>query len=341
VHHDDSTTDQRRQLTVIVSAFALLTVAGTVGFMLIEGWNVIDAFYMTVITVSTVGFREVHTMSPAGRVFASFVILAGVSMAVYTFTRLGQFVLAGELMDVLGRRRMKSVLDKLERHFIICGYGRIGKPVAEGMKRDELPFCVIDRDTKNEGDMRSRGYVYILGDSTDEDILRAAGVERAAALLALLPSDADNLYLTMTAKSLNPGIRVIARGRDERAEMKLKRGGADRVVSPYLMAAARVLSAAAKPMVVEFMELVTHRQHLPLRLEEISVTDRSGLSGHSLAETEIRARFRVIVVAIKKSTGEMLFNPDPGQTIVSGDVLIAMGEEEDLEKLEQACMAGT
>jgi len=335
-HH--SVSEQRRQLTLIVTAFALLTLAGTVGFMAIEGWSAIDAFYMTIITVSTVGFREVHTMSPVGRVFASFVIVAGVGMAVYTFTRLGQFVLAGELLEVLGRRRMKSELEKLDGHFIVCGYGRIGNPVAEGMKRDGLPFCVVDRDAEQEGEMRSRGYIYILGDATDEDVLLAAGVERAAALLALLPSDADNLYLTMTAKSMNPEVRVIARGRDERAEMKLKRGGADRVVSPYLMAAARVLSAAVRPMVVEFMELVTHRQYLPLRLEEITVTDTSALGGRSLAETGIRKRFGVIVVAIKNSTGEMKFNPDPDQTIASGDTLIAMGEEQDLQKLEQACI---
>lgn len=329
--------DQRRQLTIIVTAFVLLTLAGTIGFMLIEKWSFIDALYMTIITVSTVGFREVHTMTPAGRLFASVVIVAGVSMAVYTFTRLGQFILAGELLDVLGRRRMRSELERLDRHFIICGYGRIGQPVAEGMKRDERPFCVIDRDTEHEMEMRSRGYVRILGDATDEDILKEAGIERAAVLLALLPSDADNLYLTMTAKSMNPGIRVIARGSDERAEMKLKRGGADRVVSPYLMAAARVLSAAVKPMVVEFMELVTHRQYLPLRLEEIAIAQGSPLSGRSLAETEIRGRFGVIVVAIKKGTGEMQFNPSPGETIVPGDVLIAMGEEQDLEKLERTC----
>jgi len=225
-HH--SVSEQRRQLTLIVTAFGLLTLAGTVGFMVNEGWSAIDAFYMTIITVSTVGFREVHTMSPAGRVFASFVIVAGVSMAVYTFTRLGQFVLAGELLEVLGRRRMKSELEKLDGHFIVCGYGRIGQPVAEGMKRDGLPFCVVDRDAEQEVEMRSRGYICILGDATDEEVLLAAGVERAAALLALLPSDADNLYLTMTAKSMNPEVRVIARGRDERAEMKLKRGGSGR-----------------------------------------------------------------------------------------------------------------
>jgi voltage-gated potassium channel len=270
-------------------------------------------------------------------VFASIVIVAGVSTAVYTFTRLGQFILAGELMDALGRRRMRSELEKLEGHFIICGYGRIGQPVAEGMKRDQLPFCVVDRDTEHEEEMRSRGYIRILGDATDEEVLKEAGIDRAATLLALLPSDADNLYLTITAKSMNPAIRVIARGRDERAEMKLKRGGADRVVSPYLMAAARVLSAAVKPMVVEFMELVTPRQYLPLRLEEIAVAETSPLGGRSLAETGIRSRFGVIVVAIKKGTGEMKFNPDPGLTIVPGDVLIAMGEEQDLEKLERTC----
>jgi voltage-gated potassium channel len=333
----DPLDSQRRQITFIVVAFAVLVVLSTVGFMLIEGWGLIDAFYMTVITVSTVGFREVHNMSPAGRVFASFVILAGVGTAVYSFTRIGQFLLAGELLEILGRRRMRSDLEKLEDHFIVCGYGRIGKPVAEGMKRDELSFCVIDRDPPKQDELRERGYVFVIGDATDEATLEAAHVERARVLLALLPSDADNLYLTMTAKSMNPKIQVIARGGDERAEMKLKRGGADQVVSPYQMAANRVLSAAVRPMVVEFMELVTHRQYLPLRLEEIVLSEASELTGRTLSEAGIRSRFGVIVVAVKNASGDMKFNPGPDHRIVAGDVLIAMGEENELDRFEGAC----
>jgi voltage-gated potassium channel len=329
--------DSRKRTAFIPLALIVLVAGGTLGYMAIEGWGVLDSLYMTVITISTVGFAEAHPLSPAGKVFTSFVILAGVGTAVYTFTRLGQLVLEGELVDIVGRRRMRSELQKLSGHFIICGYGRIGKPVAEGMKRDGLAFCVVDRDPEQEQDLRTRDYLYAIGDSTDEDVLRMVGVERAGALLALLPSDADNLYLTISAKSLNPAIRVIARALDERAEMKLKRGGADRVVSPYAMAAARVLSAAVKPMVVEFMELVTPRQYLPLRLEEIVVGDGSALAGLSLAEAGIRSRFKVIVVAVKRGAGEMIFNPEPGQAIAAKDVLIAMGEERDLERLEEAC----
>ena len=334
-----SAMNKRRQIRFVLAALVALIVTATTGFMVIEGWSFVDAFYMTMITISTVGFREVHTMSPIGRVFASLVIIAGVGTAIYAFTRLGQFMLEGELLDILGRKRMTSELRRLHGHFVICGYGRIGRPVAEGMKKDGRSFCVIDRNAEIEDELRSREFIHIIGDATDEDVLQEAGVERADALLALLPSDADNLYLTMSAKSLNPNIRVIARGRDERAEMKLKRGGADRVVSPYLIAASRVVSAAVKPSVVDFMESVTHRQYLPLTLEEVVVAERSALANRSLAESEIRTKIGVIVVAIKDASGEMMFNPDPARIVVAGDLLIAMGEASDLEKLERTCGA--
>jgi voltage-gated potassium channel len=310
---------------------------GTLGFMGIEGWSLLDSLYMTVITISTVGFREVHSLSAGGRLFATFLIVGGLGTAIYTFTRLGQLVLEGELADILGRRRMKSDLGKMKDHYIVCGYGRIGKPVVEGLDRDGLPCCVVDRDPHLEGSMRERGYVYVLGEATDEEILKSAGLERASCLLALLPSDADNLYLAITAKSIHPEIVVIARALDERAEMKLKRGGADRVVSPNKVAAHRILHAAVKPTIVEFMELVTHRDYLALSMEEIRVTEGSHVSDRTIAEAEIRRRCGAIVVAVKKSTGEMNYNPDPSERIEPGDILVALGKGEHLEKLERAC----
>ena len=310
---------------------------GTVGFMLIEQWNLVDSLYMAIITISTVGFREVHPLSINGRLFASLIIVGGLGTAVYTFTRVGQLLLEGELLAILGRRKMKSELEKLQGHQIVCGYGRIGRPVAEGLQRDRVPFSVVDRDAEHEEEFRRRGYLYVIGDATDEETLKAAGVERARAVLALLPSDADNLYLTITAKSINPEVTVIARGQDEKAEMKLKRGGADRVVSPYRIAAVRVVHAAVRPAVVDLMELVTHRQSLQLALEEVRVAERSVLGGRSLADAEIRQRCGVIVVAIKRGTGEMVFNPGPSEKIVPGDVLVAMGTEDNLKKLERVC----
>jgi len=314
-------------------------VFGTVGFELIEDWSLVDSFYMTLITISTVGFHEVHPLSDGGKLFASFLIVGGLATALYTFTRLGQVVLEGELLTVLGRRRMRVGMAKLEKHIVVCGYGRIGQPVVESILRADIPFCVLDRDPEVGELLRERGFMSIIGDATDEELLKHAGVERARAVLALLPSDADNLYVTMSAKALKPGITVIARARDHKAETKLKRGGADRVVSPYQIAAMRVVQAALKPNVVDLIELVTHPHYLDLNLGEFTVAESSPLNGRSLAEAAIRARYGVIVVGIKRPTGEVLYNPDSPVTIHPGDTLVGLGKADDLSRLERACEA--
>ncbi len=316
---------------------AAWVVIGTAGFELIEDWGVIDSFYMTLITISTVGFREVHPLSQVGKLFASFLIVGGLTTALYTFTRLGQVVLEGELLGFLGRRRMQVGIAKLKDHVIVCGYGRIGRPATEALRRNGVPFCVIDRSAEVADFARGKDFPFLVGDATDEDLLKDAGVERARALLALLPSDADNLYLTMSAKAIKPGITVIARARDDKAETKLKRGGADRVVSPYQIAAMRVVQAAMNPNVVDLLELVTHPHHLDLSLGEFIVTDASPLSGRSLAETSIRTRYGVFVVGIKRPSGEVLYNPDSPVTIHSGDTVVGFGKAEDLARLGRDC----
>ena len=313
------------------------TAVGTIGFVVLEGWTVTDALYMTVITISTVGFKEVHALSPAGKLFAIVIIVGGLGTAGYTFTMIARLLLEGELLDILGRRRMRTSLDKLQRHLIVCGYGRIGKPVTQGLERDGQTFVVIDRDPASEDELRRRGHPYIIGDATDEEILKLAHIESATVLLALLPSDPDNLFLAMTAKSMNPTLRVISRAQDDKAETKLKRGGADQTVSPYRIAAHRVLHAAVRPAIVEFMEIVTSDGPLQLGMEEVVVGESSALAGRSLADSDLRKSCGVIVVGIKKRSGDMVFNPAASETIASGDTLIAMGGEDDLEKLEAAC----
>ncbi len=314
-----------------------LLIAGTVGFAIIEGWEPFDAFYMTVITVSTVGFGEVHPLSANGRLFASILILAWLSTAFYTTTKLGQLVLEGKLRDVLERRKMMKDIEKMGGHSVICGYGRIGQFVAEGLEREELPFCVVENNREYEEELQAMGYRYLIGDATEESVLLEAGVAKAKNLLALLPTDADNLYVTITAKEINPAIIVIARAFDEKAEIRLKRGGANKVVSPYKAAGLRVLNAAVKPTVVEFVEFVTHRQQLSLGLEEITVPDTARLNGRSIAEADIRNRFGLIIVAIKRASGEMVFNPEPSVRIQAGDILVVIGKESDLRKLEAEC----
>lgn len=322
----------------VVLLVALILI-GTIGFSIIEQWDLHDAFYMTIITVSTVGYGEVHPLHPAGRLFASILILLWLGTAFYTTTRLGQWVLEGKLQDVLERRKLMKEIKEMSGHTIVCGFGRIGSIVAEGLAESRVPFCVVEANRDLEDKLQDAGYRYMLGDATEEAVLKEVGIDKAKSLLALLPSDADNLYVTITAKEMNPQISVIARALEEKAERRLLRSGADKVVSPYKTAGMRVLYAAIKPTVVEFLEFVTKRQQLSLSCEEIPVRERSPLDGHSLSEAGIRNNFGVIVVAIKKPGGEMIFNPEPGEKIQSGHILVTIGKEPDLQRLEAACSA--
>ncbi len=330
---------QLKQLGIVRGAGLLIfwILAGTVGFVLIEGWSVADAFYMTVITLSTVGFQEVHPLSASGRLFVIVVILVGLTFVLYTLSSLGKAIVEGELARTLGRRRMKSELEKLTNHYVVCGFGRVGKTVVEGLEQEGLPFCVLERDPDLEEEFLRRRIPYLVGDATDEEALISAGIGQAKGLFALLPSDAENLYVTLTVKDPRPDILVVARASDESAEMKLKRGGADHVVSPYRMTGHRMLQAAIRPTTLEFMELATSRQHLELGLSEIRVCEGSILEGRSIAEAEIRARYGVVLVAIKKANGEMVFGPGATETITGGDILVGLAKEIDLKTLVEAC----
>lgn len=316
-----------------VVLLGLAVVIGTLGYLSIEdGWTLLDAFYMTVITITTVGYREVHPLTPAGQIFTSLLVVTGLGVLLYTLTRVAHAVFEGELANVLGKRRMMNRIDELDGHYIICGFGKVGRPVAEGLSQEGLPFVVVETGPDVGAALADLGFLHLMGDATDESVLERAGVARAKTLLALLPSDADNLYLTIAARDLNPGIKVIARATDHSGEIRLKRAGAHDVVSPARIAGLRVLQAAVNPTAVEFMEIVTEQQALQLSLADIEVTSRSELSGRTIAECGIRGRYGVIIVAVKRESG-MLFNPDPGTAITAGDVLVVLGEDMDIAQL--------
>ncbi len=320
-----------------LTLLAVLIAAASAAYSLIEGWSLQEGFYMAVITVSTVGFQEVRPLSPWGRVVTSVLIVSGLGLVAYSSAKLGQSILEGELFGEIGRRRMQRALDKLSGHFIVCGFGRMGRPVAEGLKKSGETVCVIDQSGTVEEELIAGDYHYLIGDGTEDEILKAAGVERARALMALLPSDADNLYLTLTAKGINRNVQVIARSSSTKAEMKLRRGGADKVISPYEMAGTRVLEAALRPTVVEFMEVTTHREQLALGWEEVEVEPDCLLAGRSIAEAEIRRRYGIIVVAIKRIDGKMVYNPAASEVIQGGDILVAIGTKDSLASVEVAC----
>jgi voltage-gated potassium channel len=312
----------------------LVIAIGTLGYLVIEdGWSLLDAYFMTIITITTVGYREVHPLSPAGQIFTSFLVVTGLGVLLYTLARVAQAVFEGELVNVLGKRRMMNRIDEIEGHYIICGFGKVGRPVADGLSLEGLPFVVVESGAEVEDALTELGFLYLIGDATDESVLERAGVGRAKTLLALLPSDADNLYITIAARDLNPGIKVIARATDQSGEIRLKRAGAHDVVSPARIAGLRVLQAAVNPTAVEFMEIVTQQQALQLSLADIQVSTRSELNGRTIAECGIRTRYGVIIVAVKREQG-MLFNPDPGTTITPGDVLVVLGEDMDIAQLQ-------
>lgn len=302
---------------------------------MIEGWPLFDALYMTVITITTVGYGEIHQLSTQGRIFTVFLILSGFGGMGYVLGSIAQTFIAGQIRMALGRRKLEKKVKRLKNHYILCGYGRIGSFIAREFAVENIAFVVVEKDLDRIKVIEEDGFPYVEGDATDDEILTSAGVERAKCLVAATGSDADNLYITLSTRSLNPAIYILSRAGEEGAERKLLSAGANRVVSPYLIGAARMFNAVLRPNIVEFIDLVVERKHLELQLEEITVEDNARFKGKPLRESGIRRELELIVVAIKKASGDMIFNPSSETLIEKGDVLIVLGEKKHLGMLEQ------
>ena len=322
------------RLFLALSLLVLVLLVGTLGYFLIEGWSLFDAFYMTIITLSTVGYGEVHPLSEAGRLFTVILIFAGVGIAFYVFTMVTETVISGQLQDFLGRRRLEAKLETLHDHYIICGYGRIGKHICH-MIAKEVPFVVVEKHPEVIKEIDKEGFLYLEGDATQEEVLKKAGIDRARGLVSVLRSDADNVYITLTARGLNEKLFIIARADEEHVEKKLKRAGADKVVSPYLIGARRMALIILRPAVTDFLELATPEENVELQLEEVRISDRSDLVGKTLLESGIRQFSGAIILAIKKVTGEMVFNPPPDYIFEAGDMVVALGDRKGLARLEE------
>jgi len=284
-----------------VALLVSVVVGGTIGYMAIEGWNAWDAFYMTVITVTTVGYKEVHDLSRAGQLFTVILLFGGVGSALYTFTLLATVVVEGGLPKRLQRRRNQRMLDTMKDHFIICGYGRIGSIVAHQFQRQHIPYVVI---------------------------------ERARGLIAAVGTDAENVYAVLTARVLRPDLFIVGRAETDDATTKLKRAGADRVISPYQIGAMQMAQTALRPAVVDFMALATSSDNLELAMEEVTVTPTSTLVDQSLLTANLRQRYGVIVVGIQRKDLRMEFNPEPDTTIHAGDKLVVLGRPDSLKQLD-------
>jgi voltage-gated potassium channel len=314
---------------------ALLLVAGTLGYHFVEGWSLFDALYMTAITLTTVGYAEVHELSTAGRTFTMVLLLGGVVVFVYALTEVFRGLISGEVRLALGRQLMERSLAELRQHMIVCGYGRMGRLVCDHFAAQGLAFVVIDRQPELLADFLTPHGLALHGDATSDEVLRRAGVERARALVAVTTSDADNLYITMSARLLNERLFIVARAEDERAEQKLVRAGADRVVSPYAIGGARMAQAVLRPTVVDFLELATRTEHLALQIEEVGIQPGSRLAGTTLRDSQVRQDLGIMIVAIKKGSGEMQFNPPPEAAMEPGDILITLGPRPQLDRLER------
>ncbi len=311
----------------------LLIGAGTVGFHFLEGWPLFDSLYMTVITLTTVGFREIHELSRAGQVFTMLLALGGVFTLFYAAGAVIGSIVSGEVQSFLGSRRMERNLAELKDHLIVCGLGRMGRLVCQEFASQGVPFVVIDRESELLDDFRLPGGIVLHGDATSDEVLERVGVKRARALVTVVASDADNLYITMSARLLSERLFIVARAEDERSEQKLLRAGANRVVSPYVIGGARVAQAVLRPTVVDFLELATRTEHLELNIEETRISEKSPLAGATLKDSRVRQELGLIVVAIKKTTGKMIFNPPSDATMQPGDILIMLGRRNDLDQL--------
>ena len=324
-----------RHLLIAFIVTQILLLMGSVGYILIEEWSFFDALYMTVITIATVGYGEIHELSKEGRIFTVFLIMSSFGVVAFIVASISQAIIAVQLRKILGRRKLERTVKRQKDHFIICGYGRIGSFIAKEFNDEHVPFVVVEKSEETIKLLEEDGFPYVEGDATEDEILIRAGVEKATGLIAAVQSDADNLYITLSARTLNPNLFILSRADEASAEKKLFSAGANRVISPYLMGAARIVNAVLRPNVVEFVDLVVQRKHLELQLEEVTVEDDNRFKGKPLRDSGIRRDLGLIVVAIKKESGKMVFNPSSESIIEKGDILIVLGERKQLEMLEK------
>lgn len=328
-------TPRRVWLAVLIPAF-LLSV-GSVGYRLIEGdhWSYFDGFYMTAITLTTIGYGETHPLSNAGRLFTVVLAYSGIFTLAYFASELVRAVVTGELRQVIGRQWVDDQLANLTGHLIVCGYGRMGKIVCSELERLRRPFVLLDASADRLKDANLHFGLPLVGDATADELLRKAGVERARALISVVGSDSDNLYIVLSARLLNPKLLIVARAEEEDAEVKLRKVGANKVISPYLAGAHRAVQAVLRPTVLHFMEMATRPEFLDLQIEEVRVAAGSALAGHSIRHSHVHEQLGIVVVGVLRPNGELLYSPHADVILEPDAVLIALGQRRNLDRLEK------
>ncbi len=320
------------QIKLGLGTLFLIIAGGTLGYMILEGWGFFDSLYMTIISITTTGFQELHPLHYSGRVLTILVIISGVVTVAYIGGRVAQLLLETYLFR---RRRMAKKLSSLRNHYIICGFGRMGKRICQELADNNAPFAVIEKDPAEIDLLQAQGFLYVEGDATNDEVLNEAGIKYAKGLVAVLPTEAENVFTTLSARVLNPEIFIVSRAVEEETESKLIKAGANRVVKPYEIGGHRMAQVLLRPGVVDFIDIIAREKRIDLNIEEIEVKPGSSLIGQTLAKSPIRNVLNIIIVAIFSEKGLVTYNPQSETVIKAGDRLIVIGEEKNIRKLIQ------
>jgi len=315
----------------IIFVFILFFV-GTIGYSLIEGWSIFDSFYMTIITLSTTGFKELRPLSDHGRFFTTILIIFGISFLFYALGKINIAIFEDQLFK---RGKMRKNISKLKDHYIVCGYGRMGEKIAAELSSRKKAFIIIEKNIDNINKIHEHKFLMVTGDATEDDILIAAGINSAKGLVAVLNNDVANVFATLTARGLNDNLKIISRADEESSRQKLIKAGADKVVLPYEIGGFRITQALLKPTVVDYMEELFSLPDLGLEIEEIKIGEKSKLIGKTLANSGIRGKLNIIILSIYRKNGDLIYNPTSEAIICVGDTLVVIGEIGELDTLEE------
>ena len=325
-----------RKFVFISLFFIALLVAGTTGYMMFEGFIFWDSIYLTAMTITTVGYGDIVPVHPSGKVFTIFLVFTGVGFVLYAFSRLAETMVEGGLRNILERRKMNKKVAQLRNHYIVCGYGRIGRVICQVLKENGRPFVVIENNDEEIRNIEAEGFFALLGEASDDEMLITAGIKEALGLIAVVSTDADNVFITLTARGLNPGLFILARSSGTLgSDTKLMRAGASKVISPYDIGARRMAQLIVRPTVIDFIDLTMYAGELGLRMEEMVVSKKASFANKNLMDSGIRKKYDIIVVAIKREGEGMIFNPKPDTMILQGDILIVLGDHNQITDLEK------
>ncbi|MGC8863795.1 MAG: potassium channel family protein [Armatimonadota bacterium] len=334
------TKDATKQFRLALVALVTLVILGVAGYHILEGWSLLDSLYMTVITLATVGYKEIGPLDQPGKVFTIVLIIFGVGIVFWAGASLIEAVIGEQIWHAMRRKRMQKQIDSMRDHYIICGFGRMGQQIAKDLRRENVPFVVIERNPEQLPKLIAWEIPFIEGNASDDKTLIAAGIDRAKGLITVLPTDEDNVFITLSARGLNPRLYIVARSILLENESKLKMAGADRVMSPYVMGGRRMATAVLRPNVLDFLELATYGEHPEMMIEELSIESGSCLVGQTIAGSGLRKVAGVMVVAIKRASGDIVPNPPADEVIADGDVLIVLGVPDQLPKAEKMVCPG-